>query len=547
MNQPHSPTAVHDAKSAQTVPFVILSAAKDLAVAVAGCPIHRSFTAMSGIHNSSPCSTPAFARIQPRNTKLVQPTNFLREIARKLHPKQPAKFVILSAAKNLAVAVAFAFALVAAPAASAQYNLPAGAKAPDDSSETQATQQPDANASQLSAAEDLLAKQDYVGARKTLAAYAAQHPKDARALYDLGFAEDALDHTAAAETAYRQAIAADPKQFESHLALGLLLARQNDADAASKELETAITLTPAGGDDDAARSTAKAEAYRALAKLDAASKPGTALEALLAALKISPETPQDTLLAAELAGANGDPAGAEAAYHRLLQAQPDNAAAQSALAHLLVQEKKLPEAEALLSSALKTHPDDPALNAQLAALYGAEGKPEQALPMLVKLHADQPQEDGITRMLADLYTEMGRPADADSLYTALLSKGNPSAGLLAARGDNLIRQKRYAEAEPILKAAVALKPDLADAWSGLAFASSENHDPSTTLQALSMRSKYLLDNASTLFLYATAYDMLHRNKDAADYYRRFLTAANGKFPDQEFQARHRLVALAHMH
>ena len=475
MNQPHSPTAVHHAKLAQAVPFVILSAAKDLAVAFA-----------------------------------------------------------------------FAFALAAAPAASAQYNLPAGAKAPDDSSETQATQQPDANASQLSAAEDLLAKQDYAGARKTLAAYTAQHPKDARALYDLGFAEDALDHTAAAETAYRQAIAADPKQFESHLALGLLLARQNDADAASKELETAITLTPAGG-DAAARSTAKAEAYRALAKLDAASKPGTALEALLAALKISPETPQDTLLAAELAGANGDPAGAEAAYHRLLQAQPDNAAAQSALAHLLVQEKKLPEAEALLSSALKTHPDDPALNAQLAALYGAEGKPEQALPMLVKLHADQPQEDGITRMLADLYTEMGRPADADPLYTALLSKGNPSAGLLAARGDNLIRQKRYAEAVPVLKAALALKPDLADAWSGLAFASSENHDPSTTLQALSMRSKYLPDNASTLFLYATAYDTLHRNKDAADYYRRFLTAANGKFPDQEFQARHRLVALAHMH
>ena len=295
------------------------------------------------------------------------------------------------------------------------------------------------------------------------------------------------------------------------------------------------------------QAAAKAEAYRALAKLDAANKPGSALEALLAALKLSPETPEDTLLAAELAAANGDPAGAEAAYRRLLQAEPGDAAAQSALAHLLVQEKKLPEAEALLTAALKTHPDDPALNAQLAALYGAEGKPEQALPMLAKLHADQPQDADITRMLADLYTQMGRPTDADLLYASLMKRGDPGAGLLAARGDNLIRQKRFAEAEPVLKKAVELKPDLADAWSGLAFAASENHDPATALEALSMRSKYLPENASTLFLRATAYDMLHRNKEASEFYKQFLATANGKFPDQEFEARHRLVTLSHTH
>ena len=32
-----------------------------------------------------------------------------------------------------------------------------------------------------------------------------------------------------------------------------------------------------------------------------------------------------------------------------------------------------------------------------------------------------------------------------------------------------------------------------------------------------------------------------------DYYRKFLTAADGKFPDQEWQAKHRLVALGGSH
>jgi hypothetical protein len=31
------------------------------------------------------------------------------------------------------------------------------------------------------------------------------------------------------------------------------------------------------------------------------------------------------------------------------------------------------------------------------------------------------------------------------------------------------------------------------------------------------------------------------------YYKRFLTAAKGNLPDQEFEARHRLLALERMH
>jgi hypothetical protein len=59
-----------------------------------------------------------------------------------------------------------------------------------------------------------------------------------------------------------------------------------------------------------------------------------------------------------------------------------------------------------------------------------------------------------------------------------------------------------------------------------------------------MRSRYQPDNASTLSLWAISYDSLHQKQQAAAYYRRFLEAAAGKMPDQEWQARQRLQILA---
>lgn len=420
----------------------------------------------------------------------------------------------------------------------AQNQLPAGTRPPDD--DDTATQ-PSPQAEQQTAAESALQKQDYATAQKLLTELVAKKPADARLLYDLGFAEDALNHTDAAEAAYRKAIAADPKQFESRLQLGLLLAREGNTKEAQSQIATATQLTPMLGNE-----AAKGQALRALARLDQQSNPAAARDALLAALKFSPETPQDILLAAELAESTGDNSAAEAAYRHLIETSPDDTAAVSALAHLLIKEQKYPDAEALLIKALATHADDPSLNAQLASVYGAEGKTDQSVPLLEKLHATNPQDANITRMLADLYTQTGNAPKADALYADLLAHGTPDASLLASRGDNLIRQQRYAEAESILKQATQLQPDLADAWSSLAFASSENHDPSTTLQALSMRAKYLPDTPATLFLSATAYDTLRQYKAAAEFYNKFLAAAAGKFPDQEWQAKHRLVALAHM-
>jgi len=390
----------------------------------------------------------------------------------------------------------------------------------------------------LAQAESAIDTKEFDRARGLLDTYLSAHANDARALFDRGYVEDAQDHDNTAAGYYQKAIAADPKQFESRLALGLILARQGKPQEAHEQLEAASKLEP-----NPPNPGAKAQAFRALAELDRSRDPDDAKQELLQALSMSPETPSDLLLTGEIAEAEGDAVNAETAYRRALNQQPDSSAATAGLAHVLIAQKKYDEAEPLIKSALLRDPDDPALNTQLAIVLNAEGKQNESVSALEKLHEKLPDDALVTSMLADAYTQSGSADKADPLYVQLLKTSPNDPSLLTARGDNLIRQQRDEEAVPVLQKAVSLKPDDGNAWSSLAFAASKNHQPELVIEALSARSKYLEETAATYFLWATAYDNLHHTKEAAEYYHKFLAAADGKFPDQEWQAKHRLVTL----
>ncbi len=167
--------------------------------------------------------------------------------------------------------------------------------------------------------------------------------------------------------------------------------------------------------------------------------------------------------------------------------------------------------------------------------------------MLETLRQLEPDNASVDQMLADAYAQAGHPEKADPIYArmALANPGNED--ILAAQGQNLLRERLYPQAQEVFERAVKLKPDDGDAWSGLAFAASENKQYQATLKALSMRAKYLAETPAIYFLWATSYDNLHLSKQAQEYYHKFLASADGKFPDQEWQAKHRLVALGGSH
>jgi tetratricopeptide (TPR) repeat protein len=391
-------------------------------------------------------------------------------------------------------------------------------------------------------AEAALAKADWKTAEDKLSLWLAAHPADARALFDAGYAADAQDHLDQAASLYSRAVQANPNSFEAHLSLGLLLARQHKLAEARVELMAATKLDP--GD---AGPALKGRAWRALAQIDRALADqggdlGAASEDLLEALKCSPETPEDTLMAASLAEQQGEPDLAEAAYRRLLARDPKSPQANAGLAHLLIAQKKFPAAETFLRAALEQTPDDPALNAQLATVLAAQDKPE-AISLLQKLHTEHPQDAAITRMLAEVLSEAGEFAGSDALYAQLLAATPDNAPLLVAHGQNLVRLGRFAEAFTTFDKASKIDGANVDAWSGLAFVASRNNQPEATLHALEVRAKFAPDNASTYFLWATAYDTLHQKQQAASYYRKFIAASAGKFANQEWQAKQRLQVL----
>jgi len=390
----------------------------------------------------------------------------------------------------------------------------------------------------LAQAETAIDTKDFNQARTILDTYLSAHTNNARALFDRGYVEDSQEHDDSAAAYYQKAIAADPKQFESRLALGLILARQGKPQEAHEQLEAAAKLEP-----NPPNPAAKAQAYRALAQLDRSSNPDAAKQELLQALSLSQETPADLLLTGEIAEAEGDEVSAETAYRRALNQRPESSAATAGLVHVLIIQKKYADAEPLIKSALIRDPDDPALNTQLAIVLNAENKQNEAVSALEKLHEKLPENASISSMLANAYSQAGAADKADPLYIQLLKTNPNDSVLLTDRGENLIRQQRYPEAVNVLQKAVSLKPNNGDAWSSLAFAASESHQYQLVLDSLSARSKYLEESPATYFLWATAYDNLHHTKQAADYYHRFLAAANGRFPDQEWQAKHRLVTL----
>jgi Tfp pilus assembly protein PilF len=390
----------------------------------------------------------------------------------------------------------------------------------------------------LTEAEAAIDDKNFDKARGLLDSYLSAHATDARALFDRGYCDDSQGHGDAAAAFYRKAVAADPKQFEAHLALGLLLAQQDSADARG-ELEAATNLEP-----NPPNPAAKAQGYRTLAHLLRSSDPDAAKADLLAALKLTPETTDDTLLTAEIAESEGDRDIAEQAYRRVLSSEPESSPAIAGLVHILIQEKKYSDAEPLVHSALLRDPDDPALNAQYAALLAAEGKSDEATATLEKLHQLQPKDRQISNMLADAYMQAGNLERADAVYADLLTVSPNDADLLSARGQVLIREQKYADALALFQHAVKINAQDADVWGGIAFAASKTGDSSLELDALAARSKIAAETPATYFMYATAHDKLHQSKQAVEYYRLFLSSALGKFPDEEWQAKQRLAVLA---
>jgi tetratricopeptide (TPR) repeat protein len=154
-----------------------------------------------------------------------------------------------------------------------------------------------------------------------------------------------------------------------------------------------------------------------------------------------------------------------------------------------------------------------------------------------------PNDLGVQRDLADLYAMTGKYDLAQAGYQVLLGTNPKDPDLHYRLGQALLRQHKFPPAQHEFLVAVQLKPDFGGAYGDLAVAANENKNYAGVIAALDARAKFLPEIPIGYFLRATAYDHLHNYKLAAVNYHKFLEVANGQFPENEWQARHRLIAI----
>ncbi|MFZ0320943.1 MAG: tetratricopeptide repeat protein [Candidatus Sulfotelmatobacter sp.] len=400
---------------------------------------------------------------------------------------------------------------------------------PDEDSPTQPAE--------LVQAEAAIEKQNYAAAQGLLHKLLDRDASSYVGWFDLGFTENALGNVDASIAAYRKSVAAKPDVFESNLNLGLQLAKSGQPDA-QEFLRAATKLKPT--------SHVAEGHYRAWLALGHAlekSKPEEALAAYQRAEELQPKETEPHFAAGQLLEQENKFAEAEREYKQALVLDPKASDAVMGLANVYMRGRRFPDAENYLRTLLAENMNSAAVQIQLGRVLAAEGKNDEAIAALQAGIKLAPDDEGAKRDLAEEYTAAEKSDQAAAVYDELLRAHPNDAELHRRLGQAFLREKKPKEAQQEFLTAVKLKPDLGDAYGDLAYAAGENENYALALKALDARGRLLPENSATYFLRASACDHLKDFKTAAVNYHLFLKTADGKYPDYEWKAKHRLIAI----
>jgi tetratricopeptide (TPR) repeat protein len=187
---------------------------------------------------------------------------------------------------------------------------------------------------------------------------------------------------------------------------------------------------------------------------------------------------------------------------------PENADAKRRLAELLLDNGDAAAAIPALEESVRANPS-PANRLALADAYRVAKQPDKVVEQLQLAAASDPSN-------YDLRMDLGR---------------------------TLRDQRKFADAASQFAAAAKLRPDSVKAWNELATSLVINENYAECLAALDHVRALGQEAPGDFYFRALSLDRLRQLKPAVEAYQQFLTAAGGKFPNQEFLARQRIRIL----
>jgi tetratricopeptide (TPR) repeat protein len=352
----------------------------------------------------------------------------------------------------------------------------------------------------------------------------AADPRDYGAHFNLALAYGFLRRDQDGIAEYRKALELRPHLYEAELNAGILMLRQKDAAGAAPLLEDA-----------------------------AGQKPGEF-------------RPRYYLAEAQLAW--GRPAEAQANYALALAIDPKSAGAELGMARALARQGKLDDAATHYRQAAALDPRNREWLLELAELYEKDNRPQDALAIYREFPENAIAQAHAGELMLDSKKYAAAIPSLEAAFTKEPSQPNRVALAMAYLFDNqlpkalpLIEQavgaapsnfevrmmyaralrdsRQFPAAVAQFTEAVKLKPADAPAWRDLADMLYMAGDYERSLAAFDKVRDLGEDTAGNCFLRAIILDKLHQLKPALETYERFLAMSQGKNPNQEFQARQR--------
>lgn len=369
-----------------------------------------------------------------------------------------------------------------------------------------------------------LQHQDYSQAEQIFSKLTAADPKDYSAYFNLALAQSGLKKDEDAALNYQHVLELKPGLYEAELNLGILKLRDGQPAASIVLMRQAAEAKPnearprrylgdgllASGDFPAAQ-----KSYEDALKLDpklapaelglgqSLSRQGKLDEALphyQNAVELNPELKSYLM---EL-GTGFEKANRSNDAIALFNQFPQDPAACEEAGRLYLETKRPPEAVKAFESAVRLSPTS-ANRLALATAYLQNNQPDQAAPILEDALRSNPDDYDVRMAVGKIYRDRHQyPAAAEQFTTAAKLQGNPVPALNEA-------VSAYVLAELYPQAIATL-------------------DKIHSLNA---------DTAGDFYYRAIVMDKLHQIKPAIAAYQKFLEMSQGKYPDQEFIARHR--------
>jgi tetratricopeptide (TPR) repeat protein len=204
------------------------------------------------------------------------------------------------------------------------------------------------------------------------------------------------------------------------------------------------------------------------------------------------------------------------------------------LADLYESEKKTAEAIALYSK----FPENAAAQERAGEILLSAGHQAEAIPHLENAVRLSPTSANRLALATAYLGNKEREKGVAVLNQALTADPkNYDLRMLAGR---LLRdQKQYPNAVSQFLQAISLKPDSTEAWGEVVTSCMLSDNYPQALAALDKLKALAGETTPHLYLRAIMLDKLKQLQPALDYYQRFLAAAQGKYPDEEFKSRQR--------